>query len=194
MATELSSRQREMLAFIREHIGAFGYPPSHRDIVEGTNISSTSNVAYNLRRLRDHGLVDFDEEVSRSVRLLLDESSKTIVIPHAGWLHSNYPAPFPQLGLDDRHTFSIVPTQLMGAAEADAYAVEVVGWTFADIGIADGDMLVVDRGGGTIEADATYITWGDMPRGTEIVGGYADEPGRVIRARLRCLVRTMVTP
>ncbi len=194
MATELSSRQREMLGFIREYIGAFGYAPSHRDIVAGTDIASTSNVAYNLRLLRAQGLVDFDEEVSRSLRLPLDDRSKTIVIPYAGWLHSNYPAPVPVPDLEEPLTFSIVPTQLMGAAEADAYAVEVVGWTFADIGIADGDVLVVDRGGGAIEADATYITWGDMPRGTEIVRGCAIEPGRTIRARLRCLVRIVGAP
>lgn len=193
MATELSSRQREMLGFIRDHIGAFGYPPSYRDIVAGTGLLSTSNVAYNLRLLRAQGLVDFDEQISRSIRLRLDDPSTAIVIPHAGWLHSNYPAPVPVPDLEEPQTFSIAPTQLMGAAEADAYAVEVVGWTFADIGIADGDVLVVDRGGGEIEAGATYITWGDT-RGTEIVGGYTIEPGRAIRARLRCLVRIVGAP
>lgn len=182
-----------MLAFIREYIGRLGYPPSHRDIMAGTSVSSTSNVAYNLRLLREQGIVGFDEEVARSVRLL-DELPAALTIPHAGWLHSNYPAPLPRPDADDARTFAIAPAQLMGAAEADAYAVEVVGWTFADIGIADGDVLVVDRGGGTVEPEATYITWADMPLGTEIVGGYAIEKGSVIRARVRALVRTMVQP
>ncbi len=181
-----------MLAFIREYIGEVGYPPSHREIVGGTDTSSTSNVAYNLRRLREEGFVEFDEFTSRSIRLV-DGSAAAFTIPLAGWLNSDQPLPAPRKHFP---TVAIVPSQLMGARQADAFAVHVRGWWLAESarGIADGDLLIVDRPGGRLAEAASYITWNSPTQQTEIVYGRDLGETRTISARLRCLVRTMVAP
>lgn len=192
MTTELSSRQREMLAFIREYIGAFGYPPSYRDIMAGTEIASTSNVAYQLRLLRARGVIDFVEGISRSVRLL-DDATASITIPLAGRLTNYRPLPTPPGGFPP---VAIAPAQLMGARRADAFAVRVEGWWLADSarGIANGDLLIVDRGGKRLEFGASYITWDSRTQQTEIVEGRSLGETRTISARLRCLVRTIAAP
>ena len=50
-----------------------GYGPSFRDLQELTGISSTSVVWYQLRRLREQGVVDYEPDVARSVRLKKEE-------------------------------------------------------------------------------------------------------------------------
>lgn len=192
MATGLTDRQRDILNFIRGFIAEAGYSPSLRDIMEGAGVSSTSVVSYNLQRLRDHQLIDFDYYRSRSVRLI-NGPPPPMAIPHAGWLTQSAPMPSPE-AIPDWPTVTITPTQLMGALQADAFAVHVQGWWLVESGrgIADGDMLIVSRGERELEPDADYITWNSPTQQTEIVRGRDLGETRTISARLRALVRVMV--
>ena len=51
----LSERQSRILAFIRRYTAANSHPPSLREIAEGCNVSSTSVINYNIRRLEESG-------------------------------------------------------------------------------------------------------------------------------------------
>lgn len=58
-----------VLGAIRAFWEAHRYAPSTRDLQEMTDASSSSVIHYWLVRLRDAGDIDFDDGVSRSVRL-----------------------------------------------------------------------------------------------------------------------------
>lgn len=67
----LSSRQKAMYHFIGEYVDRHGYPPSIRDIQAGCDISSTSVVDYNLKKMEALGYIRRDPEVSRSIVLVM---------------------------------------------------------------------------------------------------------------------------
>ena len=68
---DLSSKQDQILEFLRSFIEDKDYPPSIRDIQEGCGISSTSVVDYNLRKLEEKGYIRRDREVSRGIEILV---------------------------------------------------------------------------------------------------------------------------
>ena len=70
MPEGLSDKQQLILEFLEQFIAEHDYPPSIRDIQNGCNISSTSVVDYNLKRLEEKGLIRRDREVSRAIELL----------------------------------------------------------------------------------------------------------------------------
>ena len=65
----LSERQSRILTFIRHYVAANSRPPSLRDITEGCNISSTSVVDYNIRRLEENGYLTRTPMTRRTIVL-----------------------------------------------------------------------------------------------------------------------------
>src|ERR687893_316787 len=65
----LSQRQNSILEYIQRFMKDSGYPPSIRDIQDKLKISSTSVVAYNLRKLEERGLIERDNRVSRGIKV-----------------------------------------------------------------------------------------------------------------------------
>lgn len=70
MATNtLSDRQLAILNCIRDHIAQKHYPPTLREIIAVTDITTTSIVNYNLNRLEQAGYIARDPGVARGIRL-----------------------------------------------------------------------------------------------------------------------------
>ncbi len=65
----LSDRQRKMLDFIESYIARHGFAPSVREIVEGTEITTTSVVNYHLGRLEAMGYLSRHPYTARSIVL-----------------------------------------------------------------------------------------------------------------------------
>lgn len=57
----------DMLSFIKEFISKKQYSPSVRDVMNGLGIKSTSVTYYHLKKLRDLGLIDFKDNIARSI-------------------------------------------------------------------------------------------------------------------------------
>ena len=56
-----------ILNSIRAFINQHGFPPSVRDIMQSTNINSTSMVRRHLKKLEDDGYIERTPEVARSI-------------------------------------------------------------------------------------------------------------------------------
>ena len=50
-----------------------GYPPTIRDVQEHMGLSNVSVALYRLNRLRRRGLIDWEENKARTMRILPDE-------------------------------------------------------------------------------------------------------------------------
>lgn len=59
----------EILQAIETYHGAFGYPPSFRDISAITGIKAPSAVRYRLMCLREKGLIDYVDGKPRTVKV-----------------------------------------------------------------------------------------------------------------------------
>ncbi|GAC1650964.1 MAG: transcriptional repressor LexA [Herpetosiphon sp.] len=142
----LSQRQNGILDYIQRFMKESGFPPSIRDIQEQLHISSTSVVAYNLRKLEERGLISRTDKVSRGIKL---PAVEVVEVPGTnmrriglvGTIAAGQPIPVP----DDRATdeFVDVPAEMVSNRTNDVYALRVKGNSMIDALIADGDIVLL---------------------------------------------------
>ena len=115
------------------------------DIQTGCNISSTSVVDYNLKRLEEKGLIRRDREVSRAIELLNgsgERRRRTVAVPLLGRIAAGIPIP--------THPDQAAPEELIELTEdqargrANLYALRVQGTSMIDALINDGDIVVLE--------------------------------------------------
>lgn len=147
MATnELSERQGRILHYIERFVQANGYPPAIRDIQGDLSISSTSVVAYNLRKLEERGLLQRDARNARGIKLPEHEaaprSTATRRVGVLGVIAAGEPIPTPD-GQTEPDEFLDVPTDLAPERLQEVYALRVKGNSMIDELIADGDVVLM---------------------------------------------------
>ena len=90
----LTTRQKQILEYIRECVHKIGYPPSVREICKEVGLSSTSTVHGYLNRLEEQGFIRRDPSKNRTIELL-DEGSwrskKIIPLPLVGQVRAGAP-------------------------------------------------------------------------------------------------------
>jgi len=146
VADELSAKQRGILQFLEDFIAKHDYPPSIRDIQNGCDISSTSVVDYNLKRLEEKGFIRRDREVSRAIELLDGQGERrrrgTVQVPVLGKIAAGIPLPV--------HPDQLAPEDVLDLTEdiagnrAGLYALRVQGTSMIDALINDGDIVILE--------------------------------------------------
>lgn len=134
--------QEKILAFIKQEVREKGYPPSVREICEAVSLKSTSTVHGHLQRLEKKGLLHRDEMKPRAIELLGGEEPETppvVTVPLVGEVAAGVPIPAEQEYLD----MLPLPESFVGSGEH--FILSVRGSSMIDIGILDGDMVVVRR-------------------------------------------------
>lgn len=148
--SKLSERQRRMIEFIGQFSRERGYPPTIRQIGENADISSTSVVNYNLKKLEKDGYITRDLKVSRGVRLVDVPGSKTprpgelVSVPMSGFIFASMPTlvgDTPQTATDE----VIELTRDMLPDTTDLFALRVKGDSMIDAMVNDGDIVVMKK-------------------------------------------------
>lgn len=143
----LTPRQQEILDFLRTYIEKHDYPPSIRDIQEGCNISSTSVVDYNLRKLEEKGYIRRDREISRGIELLgaRGRRPRIVEVPLLGTIAAGQPIPVPT---SDRWAADaedvIAVTEDMVHGRTNLFALRVRGTSMIEDLIDDGDIVILE--------------------------------------------------
>lgn len=92
--TSLTTRQRQILDYIRKCVHTLGYPPSVREICSEVGLSSTSTVHGYLTDLEKLGFIRRDPSKNRKIELL-DEgtwrSKKIVPLPLVGTVRAGAP-------------------------------------------------------------------------------------------------------
>ncbi|HEX4257319.1 MAG TPA: transcriptional repressor LexA [Streptosporangiaceae bacterium] len=157
----LSTRQEQVLEFVRAGVARHGYPPSIREIGDAVGLRSTSSVAYQLKVLQEKGYLQRDRGRPRTMELLSSEPPAALNTPTRKSgpalpsfdIPSQEPAYVPWVGhiaaggpilakqsIED--TFPL-PKQLVG--EGEHLILQVRGDSMIDAAITDGDWVVVRR-------------------------------------------------
>ena len=134
--------QEKILAFIKQEVREKGYPPSVREICEAVSLKSTSTVHGHLQRLEKKGLLHRDEMKPRAIEVLGEEEPETppvVTVPLLGEVAAGVPIPAEQEYLE----MLPLPESFVGSGEH--LILNVRGSSMIDIGILDGDMVVVRR-------------------------------------------------
>lgn len=67
----LTDRQKEILSFIKDHLSAFGFPPTIREIGAEFKIGSTNGVVDHLKALEKKGCIARHRQRSRALEILI---------------------------------------------------------------------------------------------------------------------------
>ncbi len=141
----LSDKQQRILDFLRSFLLEKDYPPSIRDIQQGCEISSTSVVDYNLKRLEERGYIRRDREVSRAIELLDGTGRRrgSMTVPLVGAIAAGSPIPMPPDTLPPGYE-EVPVTEAQTRGRSNAFALTVQGTSMIDALIDDGDIVILE--------------------------------------------------
>lgn len=147
MSAKITKRQQAVLDNIEKHIREKGFGPTVREVCQDLGLSSPSTVHVHLKALEEKGYIKRDPLKSRSISLTYPietvksaaekSFSKVISVPLVG----NVAAGTPILAEENITDNIALPTDIVG--DAPSFALSVRGDSMVEIGINDGDYVVV---------------------------------------------------
>ncbi len=148
MTKKVTKRQQAVLDDIERHIKEKGYGPTVREVCQDLGLSSPSTVHVHLKALEEKGFIKRDPLKSRSIALTYPIErtdttvfaggfSSTVQVPLVG----NVAAGMPILAEENITDVLTLPTEIVG--DAPSFLLSVRGDSMIDIGINDGDYVVV---------------------------------------------------
>jgi repressor LexA len=146
---DLTKRQQEIFDFIKGYSAEHGYPPTVRDIGKAVGLASSSTVHAHLANLERLGLLRRDPTKPRAIELL-DRVRGEVAgavgdaldavrpgLPLVGQVAAGQPI----LAEENIEEYVQVPT--LAGGEAGEYVLRVRGESMRDVGILEGDYVVV---------------------------------------------------
>ncbi len=147
MTLKITKRQRAVLDDIEKHIAEKGYGPTVREVCEDLGLSSPSTVHVHLKALEEKGYIKRDPLKSRSISLtyevesamenLISDVRDIVSVPLVGTVAAGMPI----LAEENIEEIMKLPTDIVG--EAPSFMLSVRGDSMVEIGINDGDYVVV---------------------------------------------------
>jgi len=142
---KLTKRQQQIYDYIRAYIQERGYPPTIREIGAAIGLSSPATVHTHVKALERAGLISSNPSAQRTITLSIPNTAPVSPVPRIGTVAAGEPI----LAFDDMSMYESVPLPahlLHGAAEGEAFILDVKGDSMIEAGIRSGDMIVVHKG------------------------------------------------
>ncbi len=132
----LSKSQQKILDFLKE-CSSEGRVPSVREICTEVGLSSTSTVHHHLNALEEKGFITREHGLNRCIHISGEE--KSVGVPVLGRVAAGYPI----LAVEEIESYVPVPESFKRGREL--FALRVQGESMIDVGIFDGDIVIVNR-------------------------------------------------
>ncbi|KRW91565.1 XRE family transcriptional regulator [Alicyclobacillus tengchongensis] len=156
--SQLTSRQRAILEFIRKNVREKGYPPSVREIGEAVGLASSSTVHGHLERLQQKGYLRRDPTKPRALELIShDEVSPdttqnaTDEAPVFAPIVGHVTAGLPITAIEDVQGYLPLPRDMV--KDDEVFVLQIVGESMIEAGIQDGDLVIVRRQASAVNGD-----------------------------------------
>lgn len=141
--TNLKPKEKRVYDFIKEKIGENGYAPSVREICAALNIKSTSTSQMYIDRLISRGYLERENGKSRTLKLANSEEDTSVhnyKVPVLGQVAAGLPI----LAAENFDGYVNFATERK-YDEKDLFALTVKGESMREIGIMNGDIVVVEK-------------------------------------------------
>ncbi len=139
---KISTKQQEILDYIKDEILKKGYPPTVREICETVSLKSTSSVHSHLETLEKNGYIRRDPTKPRAIEVCDDSfqmvRTETVSLPVVG----NVAAGQPLLAEENIEEYFPVPADVVPKGES--FILNVHGESMINAGIFDGDRVFVN--------------------------------------------------
>ncbi|MGD9679466.1 MAG: transcriptional repressor LexA [Vulcanibacillus sp.] len=141
---KLSSRQREILEFIKSRVKQKGYPPSVREIGEGVGLASSSTVHGHLERLEKKGYIKRDPTKPRAIEIISEELNSNIDIDYVKVpILGKVTAGEPITAIENIEGYFTLPAPVV--KNYDVFMLSVQGDSMIEAAILDGDSIIVRK-------------------------------------------------
>lgn len=134
----LTIRQKQVYDLIREHIDEMGIPPTRAEIALQLGFRSPNAAEEHLKALARKGVIKIVSGASRGIRLLMEEEVSE-GLPLIGSVAAGEPL------LADEHVEAYYQVDVNLFKPCADFLLRVRGMSMKDIGIMDGDLLVVHK-------------------------------------------------
>lgn len=139
----ITEKQKEILEYIKSQIINKGYPPAVREICEAVHLKSTSSVHSHLETLEKNGYIRRDPTKPRAIEIIDDDFNlarrEIINVPVIGNVAAGEPI-FAEQNIEGY--MPLLPEDL---PSGESFILHVQGDSMINVGIFDGDRLVVTK-------------------------------------------------
>ncbi len=142
---KLTERQADILQIIKKLVAKNGYPPTVREIGDAAHLSSPATIHFHLKQLVNKGYISKANGANRTIEVLvpneyLNVEDDVVKVPLLGKVTAGLPIEAIEQ-VDE--TFSL-PSELLGNKK-EVFSLRVSGESMINVGIYDGDILIVER-------------------------------------------------
>lgn len=139
---KISSKQQEILDYIKDEILKRGYPPAVREICEAVRLKSTSSVHAHLETLEKNGYIRRDPTKPRAIEICDDNfqmvRTEMVSIPVVGRVAAGTPI----LAEENIESYFPIPADMVPRGES--FMLKVKGDSMINAGIFSGDQIFVN--------------------------------------------------
>ena len=140
---KITSKQKEILEYIKETILKKGYPPTVREICEAVRLKSTSSVHSHLETLERNGYIRRDPTKPRAMEILDDTFGLTrremVQVPMIGTVAAGLPI----LAEENIEEYFPIPAELL--PNSQTFMLRIRGNSMINAGIFEGDRGIVEQ-------------------------------------------------
>ena len=139
---KISSKQQEILDYLKDEILKRGYPPAVREICEAVHLKSTSSVHAHLETLEKNGYIRRDPTKPRAIEICDDNfqmvRTEMVSIPVVGRVAAGAPI----LAEENIESYFPIPADMVPRGES--FMLKVKGDSMINAGIFSGDQIFVN--------------------------------------------------
>ena len=140
---KITSKQKEILEFMKNEILSKGYPPAVREICEAVQLKSTSSVHSHLETLEKNGYIRRDPAKPRAIEIVDENFNLTrreiVNVPIVGTVTAGQPI----LAVENIESYFPIPMDYMPNQET--FMLKVKGESMINAGIFDGDTILIQK-------------------------------------------------
>ena len=142
---KLTGRQNYILQVLKKLIAENGYPPTVREIGEKAHLSSPATIHFHLQKLEEKGYIKKGDNKNRTIEILvpneyLKEKENVVDVPLLGKVTAGTPIE----AIEHPDEYFSLPVNLV-STKNEVFTLKVSGESMINVGIYDGDILIVER-------------------------------------------------
>ncbi len=142
---KLTERQAYILQIIKQLKAKNGYSPTVREIGAAANLRSPATTHFHLTQLEEKGFIKKDNSKNRTIELLvpnefLEKDEDVIDVPLLGKVTAGTPIE----AIETPNEYFSLPANLV-SNKKEVFTLKVSGESMINVGIYDGDILIVER-------------------------------------------------
>ena len=142
---KLTDRQEEILQIIKQLIAKNGYPPTVREIGAKAKLNSPATIHFHLKKLEEKGYIRKGSGKNRTIEILvpneyLEQNENVVEVPLLGKVTAGSPIE----AIETPDEYFALPAYLVNSKQ-EIFTLKVSGESMINVGIYDGDILIVER-------------------------------------------------